>query len=103
MIAVFKSRPVAGEKPLYLPDPRTEEFDASKLRSAGWLIPESPDTIQLAGYAGAGGEVAFDGGFGPTDTVPAPPMGGEGLAVVEVRGDSANPYLRSGDRVYFRT
>ncbi len=68
----------------------------------GWQIPDHEGSVHLVGYAGAGGEVAFDGAFDPSETAPAPPDGGAKLAVVEVRGDSAAPFLREGDRVYFR-
>lgn len=101
VVAVFKSRPVAGKKVEYIPDPKADEIGKPEVRGAGWLIPEGSGTIQLYGYAGAGGQIAYDGELHHGEVAPAPPGENKMLAAVEVRGDSAAPFLREGDRIYF--
>ncbi|MFK5979730.1 MAG: S24 family peptidase [Rhizobiaceae bacterium] len=64
--------------------------------------PESLSTVELIGMAGAGGSVAYDGHLHDGETAPAPPGDIRSIVAIEVRGDSAVPFLRDGDRVYIR-
>ena len=83
---------------IFIEPSKSQKIDT---RAAGWQISDNPGKVQLYGYAGAGGEVAYDGEFHHGEVVPAPPGNENNLAAVEVRGDSAAPYLREGDIVYF--
>ena len=101
IISVFKEKPKAGNKPVIVPDPLTHGSNKSDVRSARWQVPDNDAAVSLVGYAGAGGQVAYDGQFHEDETVSAPPGNKLKLAAVEVRGDSAAPFLREGDRAYF--
>ncbi len=101
VIAVIKNRPEPSEQIEYVDDPRQHEFAPESFQPAGWRIPENTDTVRLYGYAGAGGEIAYDGELHHGEMASAPPGESKYLAAVEVRGDSAAPYLREGDRIYF--
>ena len=63
---------------------------------------EGPSTVPLVGCAGAGGSVAYNGQLHDGETALAPPGTAEGLVAIEVRGDSATPFLHEGDRIYIR-
>jgi len=63
---------------------------------------EGPSTVPLVGFAGAGGSVAYNGQLHDGETALAPPGTAEGLVAIEVRGDSATPFLHEGDRIYIR-
>ena len=102
IVSVFNEKPVAGKKPVIVADTREDSSNKNNARSTGWQIPDNNTRVPLAGYAGAGGQVAYDGQFHEDDTAPAPPGSELKLAAVEVRGDSAAPFLREGDRVYFQ-
>lgn len=64
--------------------------------------PETPHKVKLVGYAGAGGSIAYDGQLHDDETAPAPPGTATGLVAIEIRGDSAAPFLHEGDRIYIR-
>lgn len=56
-------------------------------------VEESPDTVPLAGYVGAGAQAHFFSDQGELDQVPAPDGASDSTVAVEIRGDSLGSFF----------
>lgn len=57
--------------------------------------------VDVVGYVGAGGQVAFSEGQGPFEQAPAPPNVTPTMVALRVRGDSMVPMIGDGWLVYY--
>jgi phage repressor protein C with HTH and peptisase S24 domain len=57
--------------------------------------------VDVVGYVGAGGQVAFSEGQGPFEQAPAPPNVTPTMVALRVRGDSMAPMIGDGWLVYY--
>jgi phage repressor protein C with HTH and peptisase S24 domain len=57
--------------------------------------------VDVVGYVGAGGQVAYSDGQGPFEQVPAPPNVTATMVALRVKGDSMAPMIGDGWLVYY--
>jgi phage repressor protein C with HTH and peptisase S24 domain len=57
--------------------------------------------VDVVGYVGAGGQVAYSDGQGPFEQVPAPPNVTPTMVALRVKGDSMAPMIGDGWLIYY--
>lgn len=95
------SRWIAGNDP-ELDHAERIEAEARRLKIVNPKASSHATTVNIVGYVGAGGQVAFQDGQGPFGEAEMPPGEiGTNIVAVKVQGDSMSGVLDDGSIVYY--